>query len=59
MGRGPGRTIKHVGRLMGTVDAVVVVVVVASVVHHMSWAAARAGPSKHVGPLMGRTERPI
>ena len=28
-------------------------VVVVAVVHHMSWATARAGPSQHVGGLMG------
>ena len=51
---------KHVGGLMGTVDAVVVVVVVvAAVVHHISWASVQAGPSKHMGRLMGRAERPI
>ena len=55
MGHGPGRPVKHVGGLMGTVDVVVVV----AVVHHVSWAAVRAGPSKHIGPLMGRAERPI
>ena len=56
MGHGPGHPVKeHVGGLMGTVDAVVVV----AVVHHISWAAVRAGPSKHMGRLMGRAERPI
>ena len=39
---------------MGTVDVVVV-----SVIHHISWAAVRAGPSKHMSRLMGRAERPI
>ena len=33
---------------MGAVDVVEVV----AVVHHISWATARAGPSKHVGGLM-------
>ena len=56
MGHGPGHPVKeHVGGLMGTVDAVVVV----AVVHHISWAAVRAGPSKHMGRLMGRAEWPI
>ena len=55
MGHGPARPVKHVGGLMGTVD----VVEVLAVVHHMSWAAVRAGPSKHMGRLMGRPERPI
>ena len=32
--------------------------VVVAVVHHISWAAVRAGPSKHMGRLMGRAERP-
>ena len=31
-------------------------VVVVAVVHHISWATARAGPSKHVGGLMGMVE---
>ena len=31
-------------------------VVVVSVVHHISWATARAGPSKHVGGLMGTVD---
>ena len=34
-------------------------VVVGPVVHHISWAAVRAGPPKHMGRLMGRAERPI
>ena len=41
---------------MGKVD---VEVVVAAVVQHISWAAVRAGPSKHMSRLMGRAERPI
>ena len=51
---------KRVGGLMGTVDivVVVVVVVVVTVLRYISWAAVRAGPSKHVGRLMGRAERP-
>ena len=53
MGHGPGRP-KHVGGLMGTVDVVVV-----AVIHAISWAAVRAGPSKHMGRLMGRVEPPI
>ena len=55
MGHGPARPVKNVVGLMGTVDVVVVV----AVVHHTSWAAVRAGPSKHMGRLMGRAERPI
>ena len=43
------------GGLTGTVDVVVVV----AIVHYISWAAVRAGPSKHMGRLMGRAERPI
>ena len=31
-------------------------VVVVAVVHHISWATARAGPSKHVGGLMGTVD---
>ena len=31
-------------------------VVVVEVVHHISWATARAGPSKHVGGLMGTVD---
>ena len=31
-------------------------VVVAAVVHHISWATARAGPSKQVGGLMGTVD---
>ena len=46
---------KHVGGLMGTVDVVVVV----AVVHHISWAALRADPSKHMGRFVGRAARPI
>ena len=53
MGHGPGRLVKHVGGLIGTVDVVVVAVV------HISWAAVRAGPSKRMGRLMGRAERPL
>ena len=31
-------------------------VAVVAVVHHISWATARAGPSKHVGGLMGTVD---
>ena len=31
-------------------------VVVVAVVHYISWATARAGPSKHVGGLMGTVD---
>ena len=31
-------------------------VLVVAVVHHISWATARAGPSKHVGGLMGTVD---
>ena len=31
-------------------------VVVAAVVHHILWTTARAGPSKHVGGLMGTVD---
>ena len=31
-------------------------VVVVAVVHHISWATARAGPSKHVGGSMGTVD---
>ena len=31
-------------------------VVFVAVVHHISWATARAGPSKHVGGLMGTVD---
>ena len=31
-------------------------VVVVAVVHHISWTKARAGPSKHVGGLMGTVD---
>ena len=31
-------------------------VVVVTVVHRISWAMARAGPSKHVGRLMGTVD---
>ena len=31
-------------------------VVVVAVVHHISWATALAGPSKHVGGLMGTAD---
>ena len=31
-------------------------VVVVAVVHHISWATARAGPSKHVGGLMATVD---
>ena len=55
MGHCPGRLVKYVGGLMGTMD----VVVVEAVVHHISWAAVRAGPSEHMGHLMGRAERAI
>ena len=56
MGHGPrAGPPKHVGGIMGMVDVVVVV----AVVHHISWAAVRVGPSKHVVRLMGRAERPI
>ena len=41
------------------VVVVVVVVVLAVAVHDISLAAVRAGPSKHMGRLMGRAERPI
>ena len=41
---------------MGTVNVVVVVVV--AVVDHISWAAVRAGPSKHMARLMGQATRP-
>ena len=34
-------------------------VVAVAIVHHISRATARADPSKHVGGLMGRAERPI
>ena len=54
MSHGPDRPVKHMGGLMGTVDVVEVVSAV-----HISWAAVRAGPSKHMGRLMGRAERPI
>ena len=30
--------------------------VVVAVVHHISWATARAGPPKHVGGLMGTVD---
>ena len=36
---------------------VVVAVVEGEVVHHISWATARAGPSKHVGRVIGRVDR--
>ena len=55
MGYGPGRPVKHVGGLMGTVD----VVALFAVVHHISWTVVRAGSSKHMGRLMGRAERSI
>ena len=45
---------KHVGSLMDTVDVVAV-----AVLHHISWAAVRAGLLKHMGRLMGRAERLI
>ena len=32
------------------------ILVVVAVVHHISWATARAGPSKHVGGLMGKVD---
>ena len=32
------------------------IVVVVAVVHHISWATARAGLSKHVGGLMGTVD---
>ena len=51
MGDGPGRPSKHLGGLIGTVDVLVVI----AVVHHISWAAVRTGPSKH----MGQAERPM
>ena len=44
---------EHVAGLMVTVDVVVVV----AAAHHVSWAAV-AGPSKHIGRLMCRAERP-
>ena len=56
MGHGPVRPIKHVDGLMGTVDVVLVIV---AVVHHISWAAVRPGPSKHMRRLMGLAERPL
>ena len=31
-------------------------VIVVAVVHHISWATARAGPSKHVGGLIGTVD---
>ena len=31
-------------------------VVIVAVVHHISWATARAAPSKHVGGLMGTVD---
>ena len=31
-------------------------VVLVAVVHHISWATARAGPSKHMGGLMGTVD---
>ena len=31
-------------------------VAVVTVVHHISWATARVGPSKHVGGLMGTVD---
>ena len=37
----------------------VCVEVVVAVVHHISWAAVRAGPSKHMGRVMDQAERPI
>ena len=40
---------------MGTVDVAAVV----AVLNHISWAAIRAGPSKHMRRLMGRAKRPI
>ena len=43
------------GGLMGTVHVVVVV----AMLHHITWAAIQAGPSKHMGRVMGRAERPI
>ena len=53
--RGPGRPVKtrgrphgHGGRQSST-----------SIVHRISWAAVRAGPSKRMGRLMGRAETPI
>ena len=55
MGHGPGRPVKtrrrphgHGGRHSSS-----------STVHRITWAAVRAGRSKHMGRLMGRAERPI
>ena len=31
-------------------------IVVVAAVHHISWATARAGPSKHVGGLIGTVD---
>ena len=31
-------------------------VVAVAVIHHISWATARAGPSKHAGGLMGTVD---
>ena len=48
-----------VGRLMGSADVVVkssVVVYRSMVVHHISWAAARAGLSKHAGRHVDRMD---
>ena len=54
MGRGPGRPVKTRSGLMVTADVVVAV----AGVHHISWVAVRAGPSKHMGRLMGRASGP-
>ena len=53
MDRGQGRPVKSLGRLMGPVGVVIIV----APVHHISWAAIRAGLRNYVGHLMGWAER--
>ena len=55
MGHGPGRPVKSLGRPHGRGARHSS----SSIVHRMSWATVRAGPSKHTGRLKGRAERPI